>query len=49
MVNGTLIECGDDEGLANAFIELYQDKAKMVEFGKVKRNYFDYLYCRSNV
>jgi hypothetical protein len=27
-INGTLIECGDDEGLANAFIELYQDKAK---------------------
>lgn len=36
-INGTLIACGDDEGLANAFIELYQDKAKMAEFGKKSR------------
>jgi glycosyltransferase involved in cell wall biosynthesis len=35
-----LIECGDDEGLANAFIELYQDKAKMVEFGKSQEKLF---------
>jgi glycosyltransferase involved in cell wall biosynthesis len=39
-INGTLIECGDDEGLANAFIELYQDKAKMVEFGKSQEKLF---------
>jgi len=36
-INGKLIECGDAEGLANAFIELYQDKAKMAEYGKKSR------------
>jgi glycosyltransferase involved in cell wall biosynthesis len=35
--NGILIECGDDESLANAFIELHQDKNKMAEFGKKSR------------
>ncbi|MFT4646357.1 MAG: glycosyltransferase involved in cell wall biosynthesis [Planctomycetota bacterium] len=36
-VNGILVECGDDESLANAFIELHQNKDKMTEFGKKSR------------
>ncbi|MFT5249424.1 MAG: glycosyltransferase involved in cell wall biosynthesis [Saprospiraceae bacterium] len=36
-INGTLIECSDAEGLANAFIDLYQDKAKIAKFGKKSR------------
>jgi glycosyltransferase involved in cell wall biosynthesis len=35
--NGILIECGDYESLANAFIALHQDKNKMAEFGKKSR------------
>jgi glycosyltransferase involved in cell wall biosynthesis len=50
-INETLIECGDDEGLANAFIELYQDTAKMAEFGKrlseiILTNYTVNRMCR---
>jgi glycosyltransferase involved in cell wall biosynthesis len=35
--NGILIACGDYESLANAFIELHYDKAKMAQFGKKSR------------
>jgi glycosyltransferase involved in cell wall biosynthesis len=50
-VNGILIECGDDESLANAFIELHQDKNKMAEFGKnsreiILKNYTVNKMCR---
>jgi glycosyltransferase involved in cell wall biosynthesis len=38
-INGTLIECGDD-GFSKCFIELYQDKAKMAEFGKSQEKLF---------
>ncbi|WP_406683466.1 glycosyltransferase [Seonamhaeicola sp. MEBiC1930] len=35
--NGILIECGDYENLAKAFIELHEDKVKMAEYGKKSR------------
>lgn len=35
--NGILIKCGDDESLANAFIELHNNKTQRTEFGKKSR------------